>query len=615
MASPITTVSCLQLSGIDGSDCIGDSRRVINDNVTKLGEAVCNISADVNALENTLYPPSSGLKLNPSNKLHVDLDPGGGLEFNAELQVRIRPTLPTVRIAVRPSVGIDNPAIKRNINTITNDSTVAGPYFKSLGGATVYMNQNPANNYIVFIDEDSNETLIPENVSVFTSTGSTTMQVSSVATLPSNFVSANLKPGAYIWNNSTSPTRSAVIGTRSQAYGIQGTLVIMSRYDAGGGVFTTTRKFNQAPKKVIYNLYVSNSNTLAYGNLGTDPSNWSLIPFYYTTDQIQYFPFRPFYWSNIDIVELRNICFEFDSNCTDTTCIYFNYSRCTLINTTVKVGGSTRYSWGAVLCDSVGVIVLGRAQDTTQRLADPVTNTLVYPGHGLAIVGPDNYSVDMLYGIRMYSGVRLFGFTNVYYGSASDPGIGTVHHGAIIIAGRINFSGYAVIGQGTTTSGDSAINASPILFLKNGSVITGYMYTLGSITERPGFRPATTNYSVIPVYMERYNSIQYWFANGFSDAFTLRQWSVTPTTNPPILTNGYLRFWNLNGQTPSIYGTFAGGFFTYSAFYQNSNISIYSYDPSNNLTISNTGGWVGTPPSFDQAGAWNINGYTLNYYA
>jgi hypothetical protein len=605
----------MNLSAIDGNDCIGDSRRMINNNITTLGQSSCTNRTSILTLNNTLYSPSSGLNLNSSNKIHVDLDPIGGLEFNSNLQVRIKPSLPTLRLAVRPSVGTDSSTVSRTISSLPGDIDVSGPYFKSFCGACQYMTVNPNNNYIIFIDEDTNETLTPENVVITTSTGTSTLQLSSVENIPLNFTSANLKPGAYIWNNSATPTRSAVFGTKSTVSAVQGTVIILSRYDSGGGVFVTTRKFNQAPKKIIYNLYISNSTTLPYGSLGTDPDNWVLMPFYFTSDIKQYFPFRPFYWTGISNVQLRNICFDFDTNCTDSTCIYFNSSRLNVINTTVRCGGNTRYAWGAILCDGTGTIILGSNQTTAQRLLDPVTLEPNYPGFALAIVGPDNYTVDMMHGIRIYNGVRLFGFTVSYLGGSTSPGIGTLHHNAIILAGRINFDSQTIIGQSTVTTGDGSINAATVTFVKSGSIFTGYPYGYGSTTVRPGFITSSPNYTVLPVYLEKYNSISYSTDNGLADSYTIRQWLTTPTVNPPILTNGYIKFWNLNNQTNSTYGTFAGTLFTYSAVYQNSNISIVTYNDSNILTSSATGGFTGPAPSFDQVGAWNINGYTLNYYA
>jgi hypothetical protein len=44
MATPITTVTCTSLTQIDGTDCIGDSRSIINTNIQNLGTSLCTLS-------------------------------------------------------------------------------------------------------------------------------------------------------------------------------------------------------------------------------------------------------------------------------------------------------------------------------------------------------------------------------------------------------------------------------------------------------------------------------------------------------------------------------------------------------------------------------------------
>lgn len=53
MATPITSVTCMSLTRIDGTDCIGDSRQIINDNTLEIGTTLCDIA------ENTIYPVTS----------------------------------------------------------------------------------------------------------------------------------------------------------------------------------------------------------------------------------------------------------------------------------------------------------------------------------------------------------------------------------------------------------------------------------------------------------------------------------------------------------------------------------------------------------------------------
>lgn len=47
-------IDCVSLSGINGGDCVGDSRHIINDNILNLGTAACTLSTSVSATNNSL---------------------------------------------------------------------------------------------------------------------------------------------------------------------------------------------------------------------------------------------------------------------------------------------------------------------------------------------------------------------------------------------------------------------------------------------------------------------------------------------------------------------------------------------------------------------------------
>lgn len=53
MATPITSVTCLTLNRIDGTDCIGDSRQIINNNITQIGQALCTLTNNTITTTNT----------------------------------------------------------------------------------------------------------------------------------------------------------------------------------------------------------------------------------------------------------------------------------------------------------------------------------------------------------------------------------------------------------------------------------------------------------------------------------------------------------------------------------------------------------------------------------
>lgn len=46
MPALINSVNCVSLTAIEGTDCIGDTYIVINENITKLGKAACTINVN-----------------------------------------------------------------------------------------------------------------------------------------------------------------------------------------------------------------------------------------------------------------------------------------------------------------------------------------------------------------------------------------------------------------------------------------------------------------------------------------------------------------------------------------------------------------------------------------
>lgn len=50
MATKITSVTCASLTAIDGTDCIGDTRPIINNNFTNLGTNLCTLSSYANSI-------------------------------------------------------------------------------------------------------------------------------------------------------------------------------------------------------------------------------------------------------------------------------------------------------------------------------------------------------------------------------------------------------------------------------------------------------------------------------------------------------------------------------------------------------------------------------------
>jgi hypothetical protein len=559
------------------------------------------------------------------------LDPLGGLEFNTSRKLRLKPVVPSYQVAVRPSDpnSTDNFSVNRALISTSNDPDVLQPYFKTLGGACQYINSNKNNNWTINLDESINEFLFPDTVTFAVPT--TALRLSAVESLPTNFINAGLKPGAYIWNRSNLQERSFfnIFASKARLNNVLGAVYFRSRYNIGSGIYTTTRKFNQPPNIASFNLYICNDASLPYGTLGTLTSSWTEIPI----DRVpgdartQYFPFRPLYFLQNNGVAYVNIGFEVNSNSTDTTAIYHTDDRVFIVNTTVKLGGKTRYAWGAILNDRNGSIQIGTNANTA-LLESPVPGetSLTYPGYGLAVIGTplSQEPAKLLGAVRLYQGGNLTQI-NTARDNTGPAGVGAPHTWSIILSGNINFDGQALITQNTVTVGDLMYSPSVVFVARTGTRITGHSVTTSS-TSNWFIDYTTPNRAVLPMNFTNYNNYVYTMVNGLSTVTTFNQWTTTLTTNPtPLLTGSRLSFWNINTDFPvasaSDYGTMAAtadpNVFLFSILpsLRNINSSIITTtltDTSSAATYENF--FVRRPAGLYDPGAYLINGYSLNLY-
>lgn len=51
MATIFSSIACVSLTSIDGTDCIGDSRKFINQNIENLGTTTCTLLSVINTLQ------------------------------------------------------------------------------------------------------------------------------------------------------------------------------------------------------------------------------------------------------------------------------------------------------------------------------------------------------------------------------------------------------------------------------------------------------------------------------------------------------------------------------------------------------------------------------------
>lgn len=587
--------------------------------------SIQNFSVTPNKLSQTAGTnlSSGGFEVLTTNSL----DPLGGLEVNLQKQLRIRQAPTTIYIAVRPSVGTDSTSVVRAVNPTSNDPAVLQPYFKSFGGACTFIKANRNNNVVIYIDEDSNELLNSSNLTLSNGTG--ILQISAVESLPSSFTAAGIKPGAFLWNSAGSNRIffSALYGNSSLS-NVLGFVTVLSRYETGTGSWTTTRKFNQAPKKLIYNAYITNDPTLSYGTLGASASNWSEIPVTVVAGQNfrQYFPFRPILFQNNIGISFINVGLEINTNATDATCFYCNNDRMFFTNCTVKLGGKTRYNWGAVLMDGQGDVQIG-TNSNTYLLQSPVPGetSINYPGYGLAVIGNSvsQDAIKMLGVVRLYNNSRLFQINTIR--TSDGPGAGAPHTWAFILSGHINIDGGAGVVQNTVTVADTIYSPS-IWFVDNspGTRITGHFLNDNLVS--PIFIDYTTpNTAIYPMNFTNYNSYVYTFNNGLTSDTVLSQWTLSLSSTPAPLINGSrLSFWNLNTQFPTAstsgYGNATATTdpnvqsFGIIASLRNINSGLNTTSLNNTLSSTAFDAFVRRPPGLYDQGAYLINGYRINLY-
>ena len=60
MPALITSVTCTSLCAINGTDCIGDTRPIINANITNLGASVCTLSSTVTRINTSFNTNNIG---------------------------------------------------------------------------------------------------------------------------------------------------------------------------------------------------------------------------------------------------------------------------------------------------------------------------------------------------------------------------------------------------------------------------------------------------------------------------------------------------------------------------------------------------------------------------
>lgn len=234
-----------------------------------------------------------------------------------------------------------------------------------------------------------------------------------VNALPVFMRNANFKSGDYIWADNTQAEVSGKVYYWHVDRLNFNNLNMLGMYEIGslkntGGIleYSFEKPFNVPPRKITFRAYVSNNRLLNAGNFGGDVSTWSTL---YTKPSANTF-FRPIHFNGDEMdVNIKNLCFEFDSNANDTTCLFFKTGESYLSNVTVAALGSANYAYGAILAWPKSSVYIRGTEQIDPHLLTPARweqwssvpgakSQTYYPGYGLAIVGnPTNENRPTLF--------------------------------------------------------------------------------------------------------------------------------------------------------------------------------------------------------------------------
>jgi hypothetical protein len=221
-------------------------------------------------------------------------------------------------------------------------------------------------------------------------------------TVPVFLKNAGLGAGDYIWNkNNNSETTGKI-----SYWGVDrldfSNLHFYGMYDIGPQInfdnkkyFTDKKPFNVSPRKISFNTYVCTNTALPLGSFGSNSNDWKSL--YYKKDAI--LSYRPIYFNNDEMdVNIHNLCFEFNTNSNDASCMYFKSGKTYLSNVTIAALNNANYTYGAILAwpnstvyvcgeNQIDPYLLSPSRWNQWTLLPTATDQNYYPGYGLAIVG------------------------------------------------------------------------------------------------------------------------------------------------------------------------------------------------------------------------------------
>jgi hypothetical protein len=453
-----------------------------------------------------------------NNLLGVKIAAGGGLIADSS-GIKLAPaSAPATNIAVRQNdtssplgAATDNPAVKRSYPTTGNDTGVLQPYFQTFQGACNYANANFSSSYNIYIDTDTIEgTPSPDGYAPVVANDSVKGQFFSDAEIQTAFggsaaAAAGLKAGNFIFNGYYNVANSVFSGWAFGAsLSVPANGNIYSRYYRNSlGYWTTNRKYNEAPRKIIARYYFDttaaltapfyNGLAMTGGSLGTVAANWTKwSPNNYPTVRTGYHGTRLGSWNSKFITNFINICFEYFSNASDNAIQEPSNGNVTYYNCTIACLGPGYYNY-SYLYPTQNVSVCSRGIPLQDPGSSDTAPAMSYPGYGLALIGNPSGSqfgptkVNSIISITDPSNpwVSFWTYDQFVYSTAGGSGA----TGSTILDGTFN------IGNG---GGIFAVTNSNT-FITNGVVLSGSGFGYqakgidASLTTNNGF--TTDNYN------------------------------------------------------------------------------------------------------------------------
>jgi len=347
----------------------------------------------------------------------IEIDPESSLCYQGDTLSTKLSTVYFFGVKPSDSHASDNISIVRTFDGawdsagIKETLPVLKPYFKNVRQVFDYVKKQGLYgqelNILIYEDVLQTNSNTDDSYSVTnhgsTYSGNIVAQYWSEEFLPVALKNKGLKSGEYVWN--TDPLANingyinywgAIGDLGFSDLNIAGMYEIGSKINIGGTKeYTLKKPFDYPPRKISFRTYVCNNPNLVAGQFGNDPDVWTTL----STKPKNLISLRPFSFLGDDMdINIQNICFEFEGNVNDSTCIYCRKGDIYLSNVTVAALGSANYPYGAlILWPQSNVYVCGENQ-IDPYLLSPTTwnnwtslptaeNQAYYPGYGLAIVG------------------------------------------------------------------------------------------------------------------------------------------------------------------------------------------------------------------------------------